>query len=136
MKFGFHKVLLAWNSRDIHELRICHKSLYRGTCWFRKCPHDSKTTNQFSEKKINWFNKNIKQAVCCHEDQTTVWRNFYFLINGIDVRKHCLKFTSPCSSYKRGPSCWSLSNFSKRAHRKTQISRPKFQLLLCSSSHV
>lgn len=41
-----------------------------------------------AEKKINWFNKNIKQAVCRDEDQTTVWQNFYFLINAIDVCKH------------------------------------------------
>lgn len=94
-QLGVQKVLLAWHSGHIHEFKLFQKHLYRGTCWFRKYPHDSKTTNQFSEKKINWFNKNIKQAVCCHEDQTTVWQNFYFLINGIDVRKtahvHCMK---------------------------------------------
>lgn len=76
------------------------KHFYRGTCWFRKCPHDSETTNQFSGKKINQFNKNIKQAVCCHEDQTAVWQNFYFVINGIDVHKtahvHCMKEEPSC----------------------------------------
>lgn len=71
------------------------------------------------KKKINWFNKNIKQAVCCHEDQTTVWQNFYFLINGVDVHKHCCKLTRPRAPHKKGPSGWMGSYFSKRAQMKT-----------------
>lgn len=64
-------------------------------------------------KKINWFNINIKQAICSHEDQTTVRQNFYFLINGIDVRKHCLKLTSPCPPYKGDPGalCYFIRKF-------------------------
>lgn len=50
-QFGFYEVLLAWNSRHIREFRLLQKHFYKGMCWLRKYPHDSKTTNQSSKKK-------------------------------------------------------------------------------------
>lgn len=76
-------ILLTRNSRDF---RVFHKHLYRVYVDLESV-HMTVKQSINSVKTINWFNKNIKQAVCCHEDQTTVWQNFYFLINDIDVCK-------------------------------------------------
>lgn len=60
------------------------------------------------------------------EDQTTVRQNFYFLISGIDVCKQGRNLTRPCSPYKRGPSCYTWSDFSKRAQMKISASGQNF----------